>query len=69
MIIYDTKKFIDKLIVNFEMTSFNKKIINPTAIDINKTLKKFSFLWNLLVKPITTKANTTINTGFKISDR
>ena len=36
---------------------------------INKTLKKFSFLWNLLVKPTITNAKTTIKIGFNISER
>ena len=38
------KKFIDKLIVNFVIISFNKKIKKPIDIAINNTLKKFSFL-------------------------
>ena len=66
---YDRKKFMDKLIVNLVTISFNKKIKNPTEIEINKTLKKFSFLWNLLVNPKITKANITIKIGFNISDR
>lgn len=36
--------FIDRFIVNFDIISFNKKIKNPIEIEINNTLKKFSFL-------------------------
>ena len=49
--------------------SFNKNIKKPIEIAINNTLKKFSFLWNLLEKPRITKANTTVNTGLRISDK
>ena len=55
--------------VNFVIISLNKKIKKPTDIAINKTLKKFSFLLNLAVKPKITKAITTVKNGFKISDR
>ena len=48
------------------ISSLNAK---PTDIAMNSTLKKFSFLWNFAVKPIITKAITTIKIGFKISDR
>ena len=44
IIIYEIKIFIDKEIEIFDITSLNKKIIKPTDIDKNKTLKKFSFL-------------------------
>ena len=37
-------KFIEKLIVNFVIISFNINIIKPIDIEINNTLKKFSFL-------------------------
>ena len=66
---YEIKKFIDKLIVNFVIISFNKNIIKPIDIETNKTLKKFSFLWNLLVKPTITNAITTKKIGLKISDK
>ena len=39
-----SKKFNDRLIVNLVIISFNKKIKKPIDIEINKTLKKFSFL-------------------------
>ena len=41
---YDNKKFNDKLIVNFVIVSLNKKTKKPIEIEINNTLKKFSFL-------------------------
>ena len=66
---YPKKIFIDKLIVNFEIISLSKKIIKPISIEIKRTLKKFSFLWNLLVNPTITNAKTTIKKGFKISDK
>ena len=65
---YEIIKFIDKDMVNLVIISFNKKIENPIEIEINKTLKKFSFLWNLLVNPTITNAKTTINKGFNISE-
>ena len=40
---YEIKKFIDKLIVNFVIISFNKNIIKPIDIETNKTLKNFHF--------------------------
>ena len=46
--------------VNLVINSFNKKINSPIDIATNRTLKKFSFLWNLLVKPKITKANTAV---------
>ena len=49
--------------------SFNKKIKNPIKIDINKTLKKFSFLLNFQEKTITTKPIATRKKGFNISDK
>ena len=48
--------------------SFNKKIKNPIKIDINKTLKKFSFLLNWLEKPITTNPIIIKKIGFSISE-
>ena len=34
---------MDKLIVNFDITSFNRKILKPIEIEISNTLKKFYF--------------------------
>ncbi len=69
IIIEEKNIFKDKLIVNFEINSFNKKIIKPIEIAINKTLKKFSFLWNFAVKPTITNAMITTKIGFNISER
>ena len=69
MIKYDKYIFMDKLIVNFDIISFNRKILKPIVIEINNTLKKFSFLWNLLVTPTITKDNTTKNIGLSISEK
>ena len=60
---------IDKLIVSLEIISFSKNIKKPIKSATNRTLKKFSFLWNLLVKPSITKDNTTIKIGLSISDK
>ena len=67
--IYEIIKFIDKVIVNLFITSLNRKIKNPVKIEINKTLKKLSFLLNLPHIPTVTNASITINIGFKISDK
>ena len=48
--------------------SLYRKIKNPIKIDINKTLKKFSFLLYLPEKPVTTKPITIKKIGFRISD-
>ena len=66
---YDKNIFIDKLTVNFPTISLNKKIIKPIEIDKNNTLKKFSFLWNLLVNPNMINESITIKKGFSNSDR
>ena len=62
-------KLISKVIEIFVIISFKKNITKPIKIDKNKTLKKFSFLLNLLEKPRIMKDNITINTGFNISDK
>ena len=52
--------------VKLKTIILNKKIINPIKTEINKTLKKFSFLLNLLEKPITTKLIATKKNGLNI---
>ena len=59
---------MDNEIVSLLIISLRKKIKKPIKIEINKILKKFSFLLNLPEIPITTKDNITIKKGFKISD-
>ncbi len=54
--------------VKLKIIILNKKIINPIKTEINKTLKKFSFLLNLLEKPITTKAIIIKKKGFSSSE-
>ena len=62
-------KLIDKVIVNLAIISFRKKIKNPIKIDMNKILKKFSFLLNFPENPTIINDNITIKRGFNISDK
>ena len=54
--------------VKLKIIILNKKIINPIKTEINKTLKKFSFLLNLLENPIITKAIIIKKRGFNSSE-
>ena len=54
--------------VKLKIIILNKKITNPIKTEINKTLKKFSFLLNLLEKPITTKAIIVKKKGLSSSE-
>ena len=60
-----------KLIIRFLLENndiASSYIVHPINIEINSTLKKFSFLLNFPEKPITVNPITIKNNGLNISD-
>ena len=55
--------------LKYVINSFNIKNKNPISIEINRILKKFSFLLNFPEYPITTNPNKIKKNGLVISER